>query len=259
MKLYYEEFGITNSTHIVFIHGWGLCSKAFFPIVEQLSQDYHVILLDLPGYGLNNNIPSNRCNGVLNAIEDTIPKNSILLGWSLGGTYAIKYTITHPTSIKGLITIASSPKFTSDNDSHWDGTSDDLLTKFIGMLKISNCQAVINKFLSLQAMGSPTLKQDIKKLKHLLDSVPTPSFYELLSGLKTLQDEDLRNYISRIECPSLHIYGKKDSLVPVPKSNYWNNAKYPSIYVCENSSHAPFISEPNKVVSSILTFLKNNY
>jgi pimeloyl-[acyl-carrier protein] methyl ester esterase len=254
MKLATEEFGKNNKKTLYLIHGWGLCSKVFYGIIPKLAQKYHVICIDLPGYGLNVDIPANRADGILHSLEETIKPNSAILGWSLGGVLAIKYLILHPKD-HCLITCSSAPKFTHDPNTKWPGIENHLLEQFTKVLTADNSKAIINKFLSMQAMGSTTMKEDIKKLKFFLNEAPNPSYYELLAGLKTLMDEDLRGYVSRIECPSLHLYGKADRLSPVTQSYIWPQKENTKIYIFEKSSHAPFISEPDLFVEILSNFI----
>ncbi len=258
MKLNTTEFGQENSTRLYMIHGWGLCSKVFYGVAPKLAENFHVILIDLPGYGLNVNIPANRSNGILSSLEETIIPNSAIFGWSLGGILALKYCMLHNDN-NCLITCGSSPKFTSAPSTHWPGISNDLLLQFTNLLTQENSQKIIDKFLSMQAMGSETMKNDIKILKAYLRESPNPSYYELLAGLKTLMDEDLRGSTSRITCPSLHIYGKGDRLSP-PSTNFiWPQKFNTRVYVFDKSSHAPFISSPDEFVSIIKDFLTQYY
>ncbi|WP_274967792.1 alpha/beta fold hydrolase [Succinimonas amylolytica] len=255
MKLRTREFGNPESPKIVMLHGWGLASDVFRSIVSYLAPRYRVILLDLPGYGLNNSIPANRAYGTMINLEETLPDNIIIMGWSLGGVLALRYTIMNPKRVRGLITVSSSPRFTSLPEEHWPGTPPELLIKLQSLLTQDNVYRVIDRFLSLQAMGSPTMKNDIREIKDLLKDVPLPSYYELQAGLKTLADEDLRGCLTRVECPALHLYGVKDRLVPYQGSSVWPVNDHSLIHVFQNSSHAPFISEPESFRKILLDFL----
>lgn len=258
MKLKYEEYGDSTKPSLVLLHGWGLCGKVFNPILDNLSENYHVIIQDLPGYGCNYNIPANHTIGILKSLEETLPQCCTIIGWSLGGMIAQKYCISNPNRVNALITISSSPKFISDVESNWSGTDPVLLENLASKLTDKNYDSVIEKFLTLQAMGSPTVKNDIKKIKELLHDSPTARYYELRYGLKLLADLDLRGYISRIECPSLHLYGKKDRLVPAMYSNCWPKKDDTYCYTFEKSSHAPFISEPEHFLEIVNQFLNKH-
>ena len=259
MKLQTEVIGSDNHKTIAMIHGWGICSKVFYPIVESLKSKYRIVLIDMPGYGINNCIPANRCDGIVNSLEETIPENCALLGWSLGGILAQKFCITNSKHIKALVTVSCSPRFTSEPETGWPGTDAKLLKKFSSLISQNNCQAVIDKFLSLQAMGSESMRDDIRIIKQLISEVPAPSYYELQAGLKTLMDEDLRNNISRISCPSLHMYGLKDRLCPASTKSIWSTKENSHTIVFEQSSHAPFITQTSDFNEQLQLFLDKYY
>ncbi len=254
MKLDIVEFGSTNPNTLYLIHGWGVCSRIFYEIVPKLAKTFHVVCIDLPGYGINVNIPANRADGIILSLEETIKPNSAILGWSLGGLLALKYVILHPDN-HSLITCSSSPRFTQDLNTKWPGIDKKLLDSLISLLTKKNANVIIDKFLTMQALGSKTMREDIKKIKSYLKEAPSPQFYELLAGLKTLIDEDLRASVSRITTPTLHLYGKNDRLTPPSQSYIWPHKNDTKIYIFDKSSHAPFISEPVEFVNIVTDFL----
>ena len=74
-----------------------------------------------------------------------------------------------------------------------------------------------------------------------------------MSGLNVLLETDLRNNIALVESPLYWMLGKKDSLVPSElaqalQENYQQN----NVTLCENSSHAPFISQRDDFIKQLL-------
>ncbi len=255
MKLNTEILGSAHKKTLTMLHGWGVSSKIFFPVADYLKDFYRIVLIDMPGYGINSKIPANRCDGIVGSLLETIPDDTALLGWSLGGILAQKFCIMHRQPISALITVSCSPRFLSDKNTGWPGIDPVILKKFSRVLTQANAGAVIDKFLSIQAMGSTRVREDLKVIRDLLASVPEPSYYELQAGLKTLLDEDLRDGIGGIECPSLHIYGRKDRLCPVSSSACWAGVKNSRTVIFENSSHAPFITETAAFNEEVRRFL----
>ncbi len=246
---------------VILIHGWGLSGSVFHKTREELSKrlgdKFDFQAFNLPGYGSNAGIPGNRSMGITQFLENNLPEKAVILGWSLGGVLALRYAIFNPDRVKALITVASSPRFCALEEEHWPGTDAKLLDKFASELTQENSARVVDKFLSLQAMGSLSMKNDIREIRQLLAKDPLPSYYELISGLKTLQDEDLRNSVTRLKCPSLHMYGANDRLVPASGKNIWPQTAKTLIHIFEKSSHAPFISEPEEFLKIMEDFLRN--
>ena len=106
-----------QSIPIVLLHGWGLNSAVWQPLLDNLSTEFtdafHIITIDLPGFGANINQKvspyslANVCQQIMNTVEQP----AIYLGWSLGGLVATEMALTHPEKVLGLITVASSPRF----------------------------------------------------------------------------------------------------------------------------------------------------
>ena len=55
MQLRYREWGVQqpDKPSLVFIHGFANSQQSFGRIAPYLEKDYHVIALDLPGFGLS--------------------------------------------------------------------------------------------------------------------------------------------------------------------------------------------------------------
>ncbi len=51
LKIRYIESGQGNKRHILFIHGLGSSSDRWLGIPDALSENFHTIALDLPGFG----------------------------------------------------------------------------------------------------------------------------------------------------------------------------------------------------------------
>ena len=174
---------IKQSIPIVLLHGWGLNSGVWQPLIEnlpiELTDIFHVITIDLPGFGANVNCkvsPYSLVN-VCQYIAETIEQPAIYLGWSLGGLVATEMTLTYPEKVLGLITVASSPRFIEQrsevvedkrvNKLLWPGIKPNVLDFFHQQLQV-DAEKTINGFLKLQAMGSPHVRQDIKQISELV-------------------------------------------------------------------------------------------
>jgi len=99
---------------IVMIHGVGSDLSGFYPhLVEPLSRDFRVILLDRPGHGYTPLAPDSTYMGPIEQAKfvekflDQIGINEcVMLGHSWGGAVATAYTIQHPKQVKHLVLLA---------------------------------------------------------------------------------------------------------------------------------------------------------
>lgn len=107
-KVTYYLFG--RGPTLVFLHGWGQDHRSFEKSIFALRKDYQILNLDLPGFGVNNEIlrPLDLNDYVFmlkEIIEESNLSDVIIIGHSFGGRIAIKYASIYHT--KALILVSS--------------------------------------------------------------------------------------------------------------------------------------------------------
>ena len=251
--LHVEKFG--QGPALVLIHGWGLNGGVWEKLKKQLSSSYTLYCVDLPGFGF-----SSQCNVSADIkqwaakVVDVIEEPAVWLGWSLGGLVAMQAAISFPKQVNGLITVASSPKFSQAE--HWPGIKNDVITLFTKQLA-HDFSLTLERFLAIQAMGSVTAKQDIKSLKAVLSQRPLPSKQSLHDGLTLLNDVDLRHKLDDVNVPFLRMYGRLDSLVPKSVISLVDDlSKKSEKYIFDKASHAPFISHMQEFIDVLHQFMR---
>lgn len=227
---------------LVLLHGWGLNSGVWEPVLPQLTKNFQVHCIDLPGYGVNVDVlPAlYSLESAADMVARVCPEQSVLVGWSLGGLIASSIAMRQPEKVNVLGLIASSPCFASRDE--WKGIKPTTLTQFSALLA-SDLEKTVERFLAIQAMGSEFGRQDVKKIKALIMDHPLPHADALTAGLEILAEADLRAKLPEITMPSFGIYGRLDSLVAAGNIE-WIATQIPHFdyRVVEKASHAPFIS-----------------
>ncbi|MEP0174427.1 MAG: pimeloyl-ACP methyl ester esterase BioH [Paraglaciecola sp.] len=229
--------------NIAFLHGWGVNSGVWQPLVDILANDYCITTIDLPGYGQNHERmpePYN-INSVSQMIADHLPNNCILVGWSLGGLIAQQIAFDYPDKLKQLVLICSSPKFSKSLD--WPGIDTDVLALFASQLAL-DFSKMLERFLMIQAMGSENAKFDVKTIKQNVQQYPNPSEKALVAGLNMLENVDLREQLKQLKMPCHVFLGRLDSLVPIKIADLINTYSHlANVEIIAKASHAPFISD----------------
>nr|WP_086938409.1 pimeloyl-ACP methyl ester esterase BioH [Thaumasiovibrio occultus] len=240
---------------LVLIHGWGMNAAVWQPILPLLTPHYRVHCVELPGYGENCDVSVADFDELAQLLLKKLPAKAIWIGWSLGGLVATRAALFAPAQMRGLITVASSPCFAARDG--WKGIDPEVLTAFQQQLQ-EDYQGLINRFLSLQAMGSKTARQDIKVLKELVLSQAWPAPTALAQGLTWLQEIDLRPELADVSVPWLRVYGRLDGLVPAKSASVLDEL-HPSSHsiTLGGASHAPFISHPDDFLAAILPFIRD--
>ncbi|MBW3697635.1 pimeloyl-[acyl-carrier protein] methyl ester esterase [Vibrio sp. T187] len=248
--LYWQVTG--SGPDLVLVHGWGMNGAVWQQTVETLEPHFTLHVVDLPGYGHSAQTHASNLEEIAQRLIEDAPKNAIWVGWSLGGLVATHMALHHADFVSKLVTVASSPKFAAEKP--WRGIQPNVLTAFTEQL-VEDFQTTIERFMALQAMGSPSARQDVKQLKHAVLSRPLPNPDSLLAGLNMLAKVDLRERLPQISVPMLRLYGRLDGLVPLKVAKDLEKAVPDTEqYIFSQSSHAPFMTEADTFCNQLISF-----
>lgn len=241
-EIWWETKG-EGDRHLVLLHGWGLNAQVWDCIVPQLRSQFTLHLVDLPGYGRSGDFPAMSLQEMAQTVLAQAPQRAVWLGWSLGGLVASQIALTAPSRVSALVTVASSPCFSAQEA--WPGIKPEVLAGFQHQLS-EDFQRTVERFLALQTLGTETARQDARRLKEAVLSLPMPGAEVLNGGLEILKTADLRTALSSLQMPFLRLYGHLDGLVPrkiVPLlDSLWPQSKS---VIFPKAAHAPFISHPD--------------
>ncbi|KLV07412.1 pimelyl-ACP methyl ester esterase [Photobacterium aquae] len=250
-KLHWETYG--QGSDLVLIHGWGMNGAVWQSMLPVLAEHHKVHVVDLPGYGHSQPFPSQALPEIAKTVLASAPPSAAWLGWSLGGLVATEAALQAPERVSRLVTVASSPCFAASEG--WRGIKPEVLVDFRHQLR-DDFKGTVERFMALQAMGSPSARRDIKQLKDHVLSRPAPCQDALAGGLNILADEDLRGRVADVKQPWLRVYGRLDGLVPVKVAADTDLlAPLSQSHVLGKASHAPFVSHPDAFLEAVLPFL----
>lgn len=250
--MYKETTG--SGPDLVLLHGWGLHGGIFETLLPALTARYRVHVVDLPGFGRSAKPQTLDLDALVAGVLSVLPERAHLLGWSLGGMVASALAARYPARVSRLITVASQPLFRIKDD--WPQAMPlATLQRFTEQLEQDHA-LTLDRFIALQAMGSPSAKDDVRALRASLPAHGPACPAALRAGLQILHDTDLRQELAAIRAPWLRLYGKLDGLVPVRAAALHQAlAPHSQQYIFTKASHAPFISHRAEFLSVIDEFL----
>lgn len=227
---------------LILLHGWGLNSEVWQPVIPLLSQVFRIHAIDLPGFG-DSPWSAEMCEieavsgRVGEYITEACNGPAHVLGWSMGGLVATSLALTQSNLVRHLITVASSPRFVAAKD--WPGIAPDVLNDFQEQLS-GDMETTLKRFLAVQTLGSPQARIDMKIMRQQLLSKPLPDFDALECGLRWLQNCDFTAQLEDLKMPLTRLYGRRDTLVPVAVAKELGVGEE---HVFAQSAHAPFMTE----------------
>lgn len=105
--LFSHEEGKENRDSIIFLHGFLGSHADWDPFVQAFSKTHHCHAFDLPGHG------SSPCVSTKQLFSE-IPRNSHLVGYSMGGRLALELFCNEPDSFNSLTLISTNPGLESE-------------------------------------------------------------------------------------------------------------------------------------------------
>lgn len=257
MRLSIETTGA--GPDLVLLHGWGMNAAVWSPVVAGLSQTCRVTLIELPGHG------ASRYDAAQSTLDDWVtaclavaPEQATWIGWSLGGQLAQRAALREPKRVSGLVMVTASPRFvTGDGWPH--AMSPATLNQFARALRRDHHQT-LERFLSLQVQGDEAARETLRLLRQDIAQRPEADPLALEHGLELLRTVDLRPGLGDIRCPTLWLFGERDTLVPVEVCDELERLMPTAeILILQGCAHAPFLSHPRQCLRALNHFLESDH
>lgn len=233
---------------LILLPGWGLGISPMEPLaaaLQGLDEHLKVEIEPLP------ELASSDPRDWLDELDERIPQDVWLGGWSLGGMLASELAARRGERCCGLLTLASNPAFVAHEQ--WPNAMP--AETFDGFLAgcRDDARTTLKRFSLLCAQGA----QDSRGLSRLLlGGAPNVAHATLMAGLELLAQMDTRGALQGFRGPQLHLFAGQDALVPAEAAGALF-ALLPDIEIglIEQASHAFLLEDPHGLAGAIQAFL----
>lgn len=245
VETHYELFQAEKSSDqlIVLLHGWGCTWEIWHQLIPALTQDFDVLIPDLPAFGASADpqdvwTSSDYVDWLAELLTQLAAKKKVMLvGHSFGGKIAALYTAQQrkPFASKLVLIDASGivQKLSSSKKS---------LQQLVSLIP-----EPIKKGLSV------AVRQEILHRLGLADDY-------LLSSEKQRQifqkivHEDIHSELGKIAVPTALIWGENDQDTPVTHAKVFEKKISNSqLHIVPGTGHFPFVEKPEIVIEIIKT------
>ncbi|WP_020532923.1 alpha/beta fold hydrolase [Flexithrix dorotheae] len=250
-KLSYTSSG--DGVPLVLIHGFCESRKLWANFSAMLSVKYHVINVDLPGFGkspLSVEKPSityfaEEINGLL---EDLKIEKCLMVGHSLGGYVSLAFASLYAQKLIGLGLFHS----TAFSDSEEKKNTRVKAAAFIR----ENGTA---KFVSSLFPGlfSPHTREKFKnEIQYFINAAENLDKEVVAKTMEAMRDRpDRRDVLKELDIPVLFVIGKDDGSVPMDQSlKECHLPKESIVHILGNVGHMGMIEEKNKTLEILSRF-----
>lgn len=231
------------------LHGWGSNAEVFGPLLPMLSPRYHLHAPALPGYPSSPWPAGPDFDTELERMAAELPAGA-LLGWSLGGFYALELALRYPQRFGPLTLVAFNPCFVVRDD--WPSGIDAAVFDAFARDLARDWRRTIRRFLALQLQGGPAQRELARDLWRKIAAAGEPAPGVLGQGLKLLREGDARARLALAGRRATLLLGARDRLVPIGLAQQIADLE-PGIRVesVAGAAHAPFLSHPAEVAALI--------
>lgn len=221
---------------LTLVHGWGLGSAIWQPLLTNLGVPYR--LLDLPGYGIDAGNLAWSVDNISQWMHDQLLPGSHVLAWSMGGMLALRLASEYPRLFSRLTLVATTPRFVAANDWIFGATAVDM-RRFDALLQRSY-PFFVRRFISMLGIGDMQLRRQLAD-QVLLEKQITMNV--LKGSLRLLLELDLRPRLDQISIPVTVIHGDVDRIIPVGSADFLVEA-LPNgcLHRVKRAGHAVFLS-----------------
>ncbi|MEA3278557.1 MAG: pimeloyl-ACP methyl ester esterase BioH [Pseudomonadota bacterium] len=240
---------------LVLLHGWGMNAAVWETLAPAFGDVRRQSRIELPGHGAS---PFEQGHDNLaawaQACLEAAPEQAVWVGWSLGGLVALQAALQAPERIAALILVTATPRFVRASD--WStAVPAQTLEQFHTSL-VADPAPALERFLALQVRGSDEARTTLRALRREIARRPSPDPSALALGLDLLREEDLRGRLAEVTCPTLWLFGERDTLVPAAAAEgVASLLPQARLRVIPGAAHAPFLSHPQETTAEIAEFL----
>ena len=249
-KIRYLEGGGSDG-NVLLIHGLGASAERWAHVIPYLSKKYHVIAVDLIGYGFSDKpsvdyTPAFFSQFIFDFLNTLGISKTSMIGSSLGGQIVAECAITQSRVIEKIVLVSpsgimkqSTPTFDAYTLAALYPTQDGTKTAF-------------------QMMAGEHKEIDSDTVDGFIQRMTLPNakmaFMSTILGIRNAGS--LSERLGKISVPTLIVWGKQDTLIPITYSkDFVSSIKNCQFVEMESSGHTPHVEEPEKFSEIVLRFL----
>ncbi len=229
MSVNFEEAGDSDNRTIIFVHGAGGSAATWFMQLRGLSDEHHVVAIELNGHGKSlDRAEEDSVHSYLQDIHEVVSKfdKPTLAGHSMGGALTQLYALAHQENLSGIILVGTGAKLR--------------VTPVIFDLLENNFDGYVEAAGSLM-FHENTSKEMIEASKHEVRKCPA---HIISRDFELCDNFDIMDRVSQIGLPTLIIVGEGDAMTPIKYSTYLHlKIKVSAMHIIETAGHSVMLEQ----------------
>ena len=265
----YHEAGTGEET-VVLIHGLGSNLALWRETIPALSENFRVLALDLPGYGLSG---KDEVPGTMDFFSDTVVQfmnthgvdRAHVVGLSMGGQIALTVALDHPERLDRLVLVSP-----AGIETFTDQQGVALKSVYTPQAILAAPEAALQQNIAMNfASYDPERFGWLLEQRLALTALPDAAAYATANARSVagMLDAPVAHRLDDIAAPTLVLYGTEDALIPNAMLNpHLTTAdvaeeaaeRIPNatLDLIKDAGHLPQLEQPEVVNQHLMTFLR---
>ena len=258
--VHYRDSGTKTAPVLVFLHGFGSSLHTWDEWSKTLEQNYRVIRLDLPGFGLSGENEENDFSdshdlavilGLLDKLD--IPKASFI-GNSLGGKLAWRIASDYPERVEKLVLI--SPDGYASEGFDYDKQPEPSF--MLSAMTIALPKPLLKMSLAPAYADPSSLTPTMVDRYHDLMCAPGVR-KSIVARFNQTVLKDPAPLLKSIQADTLLLWGENDAMIPIANaSDYLNVIPKVRLDVLPNTGHLPQEEHVQHGLTALQKFLQQD-
>ena len=256
----FQSIGDPTHPALVLLHGFLGRGTDWLPVAEQLADDFHCLLPDLPGHGANTHlnpaIPLTfelLSSGLAQTLDSAGFERPILVGYSLGGRQALHYACRYPDRLSALVLESASPGLQTDGDRETRRLLDD--TRAARLLE-TGLPTFLEEWYRADLWGSlqarpPLLEEAVRTRTENDPGWAAKTLSELSPG----RMEPLWDRLPDLKIPTLLLAGSLDPHYPAIAAETASLIPGSTYIRVDGAGHNIHLEQPGRFVENVRNFL----
>jgi pimeloyl-ACP methyl ester carboxylesterase len=227
---------------VVVLHGWGGRIESMTPVIQCLAPAFHVVALDLPGFG-ESDIPAGSWGTpdyaayVRDVLREIGVDRAQFVGHSFGARTSLYLAATHEGLVDRLVAVGAS-----------------------GLRTPPSFQARVKRLTSRAAKLSGALGTPGRTLRDAVyRRIASKDYLEagaMRPVLVKVVNEDLTPLLPRIKVPTLLVWGSRDDAVPIAHARRMEKLiPDAGLVLFEEAGHFAYLDDPQRFCRIVRHFL----
>lgn len=269
VALSYSEYGHKEKRTLLFLHGFGESKETWRFLVPKLAQHYHLVLLDLKGFGISPKVEDDaysvydQARVVANFIKEKNYDDLTVVGRSFGGGVALVLALMQEDRvieerISKLILINSMSY--RQNLPSMLKTLNQPIVGYLGIHLASNDWMAEEAYRFAFYNNELIPKESVEYASYVL-STPLAKYVYLQTVEQLIPDDiaQIEKRYKNIKIKTLILWGREDVSINVRNAyKLHRDLRHSRLKIFNRVGHMPNEEVPQKVVREILKFMRED-